>query len=661
MRYERAGASRRPVKNTVMMVQAASVLAANTRLNQRCSARVGRYVARQGTNPRRWVRVPWGITDQSYLNEAAADAGRLQDAINNPSAPGTKDTIADVGRILNDHADDPNYLGAFFAGGGTASVLQTAHVLHAIDGTTDDENVLSPASQQILALYGNALAAAAKNVPSLDPTILGSPPNGDLWSESALFKYGPSGDQWGSKALTIASAAMLDWRTTNPVRPDGDSGSSGGVGLKDPSNAWYASLGLSLDELTYDGNPDPNRLAARLSGIQANDPSIVLMKSLSENPAAARDLFANGTGGADGAHFAHELVNNKWATPGENGNLDDSYWPGQVVAAATGDRISSPAIETESANAAANIFQATAYNYDDDGLQGNTAQLYASLPQNLVDSLAHAAVSYGPDLAAETDRSGAASDKFHTISNDPTGITMVRVGANPMKSMFAALADNPNAAKIFNNGLTDQIAAVAANSSSNPAQAQDLMRQLGDLTGRFSVASQLSGWKQAVANDQAAQASNANDADTAMWFNSIGGFIASVPLGWAEGKIGAKAVTSGDLFKALIWGALPFGTSSGVFPSSSTDNAANHLAAAQPVLFQSQQDLVIPIVKGLLIQHPEWAQQNPAWTMANFDPGNTDSVDALWNIALSRDPTYGLLLGQAKNGFHDGAPTFPDH
>jgi hypothetical protein len=491
------------------------------------------------------VNVPWDITDQSYLNEAAADAGRLQDAINNTTVPGAKDTIADVGRILNDHADDPKYLDAFFAGSGTDSVLQTAHALHAIDGTTNDQHVLSAGSEQILSLYGKALSAATNlDVPSLDLNALGSPPNGDVWSESMLFKYGPTGDQWGSRALTIASGAMLDWRTKNAVRPDGDSGSSGGVGLKDPSNAWYARLGLSLDELTSDGNPDLNRLAARLSGIQDNDPSIVLMKSLSENPMAARDLFANGTGEADGAHFAHELVNNKWATPGENGNLDDSYWPGQVVAAATGDRITSPTIEGELAEAAADIFQATTDNYDNNGLQGNTAQLYASLPQNLVDSLAHAAVSYGPDLAAETDRSGAASDKFHTISNDRTDMTMVAVGANPMKSMLAALADNPDAAKIFNNGLTDQMAAVAANSSSNPDQAQVLMRQLGDLTGRFSVASELSGWKQAVAKDQAAQAANTNDTDTAMWINSVGGFFASVPLGWAEGKIGSKG---GDL------------------------------------------------------------------------------------------------------------------
>ena len=352
------------------------------------------------------IEVPWDITDQQYTVEATGDANRLQAALANPGASGSTDTITQVGALLTDHIDDKTYMQAFFAAGGLSSAQQVARALHTVDGTTNNNQVLSSSSQQILAMYGNALASATMlqargDINSLDVNELKNPPNGDMWSEGMLFKYGPSGDQWDDKALAATSAAMLDWRKSTQVRPDYTAPTGGSAGgFTDPSNAWYASLGLAVDYV--DHNAPPDVLAARLAGIQDNDPSIALMQRLSENAGAARDLL----GGNDDASrgYAHDLVNDKWATPQEfGGAADDSLWPGRVIETATLDRVTSPQIAALSAQAAANVFQAGADNYSDSGLKADEKDLYKGLPPHLSMSLASMATGYLTDLAQNTD------------------------------------------------------------------------------------------------------------------------------------------------------------------------------------------------------------------------------------------------------------------
>jgi hypothetical protein len=207
----------------------------------------------------------------------------------------------------------------------------------------------------------------------------------------------------------------------------------------------------------------------------------------------------------------------------------------------------------------------------------------------------------------------------------------------------------------------------AANASKDPATAQTLMGQFGELRGRTELAATKVKWDQAAALDAVDSGKAGDVADANMWLNAIGGFTASIP----SPPFLVKHVVADQSFgylKALIWGALPIATSSGgLFQAPSTDNAQKVVEAAQPVMFDDQKSLQVPIIEGLLAagkikpppDHPDWSGGAVA---LNTDNDYRD-LQSLWDGQVKGlDPNlYESLYTEAQDGYNRGTTQHRAH
>ncbi|WP_405581135.1 hypothetical protein [Streptomyces sp. NBC_01190] len=595
-----------------------------------------RFVDPNGPHPD-WVTIPWDISKINTTVEAQQEAAELKQAMDNPDDPQSRATIAEVAQSLADHQDDPAYLQAFMAGGGLDQAARAARILHGQDGTHDGV-VLSKDSEKILAEFGQGVAAATTFAQqgriSLPPDYLKKltqPAGGDMWSVGMLFKYGPSGADWDPTVLSSVGGAMLDWRSKQQMRPgysapDFSIGSPGGY--VEDKNAWYKSLGLGVDYLTVGSDA----AAANIPGIDANDPSLALMRRVSENADASRQLLT----GPDGANHAKELVSYTWQTPGPQA-FDDAKWPAAVITAATLDRKDHG---QQSAEAAANVVNAGAAEYT---LEGNRddyqKEQYPAVPADLTHALAQVFAGYVPDFAYSTD--GKNGDGAYAIQPDGDGPFMIHASRDTMRDFLSEVMRNHADGDNVVNAVNAQVALTFARDSDSQ-QAQAYLSNLAELRGEVSVA----GTK--VDYDAAAR-TDADHLNEIKWLNAVGGFVASVPTNNVPA----------DFVKAAIWGGLPIASA-----AFSTGNAATVDTDAQVTVFDDYAQMRVSVVQGLVASgriqpppnHPEWSGGT-----ITFRPGSHDQQDfeGWWTGIAQRDPEveniYKTTMG---NGFDLGAGRF---
>ncbi|NUS17503.1 MAG: hypothetical protein HOY69_39945, partial [Streptomyces sp.] len=340
-----------------------------------------------------WVNVPWDVTQINTSQEGLQEAVLLKKAMDNPKEPWARDVIMNTAQSLADHKDDPAYMQAFMANGGMDQAARAARILHGQDGTHDGV-VLNKESEAALAQFGQGVQAAttmnAQGRITMPPDWekkLTQPADGDMWSVGMLFEYGPPGDQWDAHVLSDVGGAMLDWRQTQEMRPDYSAPefpySAGGyVGDR---KAWYTTLGLKVD-YRDGGGFHPNEM----QGIDANDPSIILMQRVSENADASRLLLT----GPKGADHAAALVSDKWHTPGND--FDDAKFPAAVIRAATLDRQGHP---NESAEAAANLINAGAAEYQKENKKSKNDLAQYPVNKDITQALSTVFQAYVPDFA----------------------------------------------------------------------------------------------------------------------------------------------------------------------------------------------------------------------------------------------------------------------
>lgn len=535
------------------------------------------------------INIPWDMADVNAQSakEAALEAATLKKALDDPKGAGSRDDIEAISRSLADHQDDPTYLAAFANAGGIVDAARVPRALHEEDGTHKDE-VLSKDSQNVVNQYATAvnriltLQSAGKIPPNPDYVkALTNPPNDDMWSVGALFKYGPSGDKWDTKALTAVGSAMLDWRNAHQMRPTYSKGQVSGytyVGpaFVDPDKAWYGSLGLThsyVDENTDDAQ-------RRVMAINSNDPSLALMQRVSENPDASRQLLT----GPDGVRHTQELVNDHWATPGMAAN---SYtWPSAVLRAATSDRQHHP---KESAEAAANIINVGAAKLDSDKKKSDFEKEQYPDDPAVSTALSNIFQSYVPDFAAST----GVSQKTATVNGDGT----ITVGGEASKAFLSEVMKNHDEAGNVIQAINAQISFTSQHGITGDEGTY--LKNLAELRGEVSVAGHANDMDQAALRD-------AEHAKQLMWFNIISSGAAAVPLPEVAG-LGGKWV------QAAIWAAIPYGGAQ--FPSG---EAAKVESDYKDIKFDDSTSMQIPLMQGLVRAgdikapdgHPEWANGN---------------------------------------------------
>ncbi|MGP3973620.1 hypothetical protein ACTWQF_06170 [Streptomyces sp. 8N114] len=570
-----------------------------------------------------WVNIQWDVSQIDTALEGQREAVALLEALNDPDNPQSRTTIEMLSQSLEDHADDPAYLQAFVNNGGLHASAQVAEFLHNQDGT-HGSTVLSSDSQEILANFGLAVQSATSlaeqgkiNVSSTYLEPLTNPPNGNMWSVGMLFQYGPTGDKWDPKVLSTVGGAMLDWRSNQQMRPNYSEPTILGTGYVpggyvEGDNPWYDSLGLDVSYITVGADDAADRIQA----IAANDPSVILMQRVSENPDASRLLLT----GPDGDDHAKVLVDDKWHTPGPQ-SFNEAQWPAAVITAATSDRAGHPA---ESAEAAANVINAGAAEYGDEKDKSDYEKSQYPVPGQITHALAQVFATYVPDFAQSH---GMPSDQAAAPATGADNAGMLIVGHETALNFISVIAQNSGDAGHLVNSVNAQISLTAAHGMDSP-EATTYLNNLAELQGVVTAGADQVGLDAAKLKDEA-------NKTAVLWVDSVGGAITAVPgpdpLGWVQ-----TAITAG----------LP-----AVKESFSTDNAQKYQDESGSKFYDDQSSMRLPLLQGLVISgeieppenHPEWS--NGQITLD--DAADLTDFNSWWQQVAAEQ-------GGTLDGFDDG-------
>lgn len=532
---------------------------------------------------RDWINIPWAVAEIDSSREAQQEVLHLKQAMDNPKDPASRAVIVEVAQSLADHQDDPAYLQAFMAGGGMDQAVRAARVLHGQDGTHGGV-VLDKESEGVLAQFGQGVQAAtslaADGKITLPPdylTKLTQPAKGDMWSVGMLFKYGPPGGQWDAHVLSEVGGAMLEWRGTREMRPDysAPNMSTGGYGgYVQGKNAWYKSLGLDVDYIKV----GPDDAATRIAGIDANDPSLVLMQRVSENANASRQLLT----GPSGAKHAAILVSDTWHTPGPQ-SFDDAQFPAAVIRAATLDRQGHP---KESAEAAANLVNAGGEEYKKEKGKSDYDRSQYPVDKEITRALSVVFQAYVPDFANSTGISqqpaSASQDGRIVLDHQHAEDFLSMIMLNHDEAGNVVQAINAQISLTSQRGLGD-------------ADAQTYLKNLAELRGEVSEAGK-------QVDLDAAALTDAAHAKELLWFNIIASGAAAIP--------NPTSALTPNWIQAAIWAGIPY-----VGSKFSTGNAATVESGSKSIMFDDAASMHLPLMQGLVRSgeiapppgHPEWA------------------------------------------------------
>lgn len=224
--------------------------------------------------------------------DAQAEAQALAAAENNKDPKAALAAIQAIQQDLQDHlkANDTAWLSAFYSQA-APQVAALAATLHKLDAGSNPAQqyanrftVLTQAGQQIMATFGQGLAAADKPKAGLTPQAVQAIANApDAWSAAMLVKYGPPGSSWATN------------ETPNPQNADGVS-----LLALLTSQVYRAqqngTLRIPLGGGYYRYGPqDQQQLAQTLA---SNDPIQVMLQADAQNKNASWQVMGGPNGGA---------------------------------------------------------------------------------------------------------------------------------------------------------------------------------------------------------------------------------------------------------------------------------------------------------------------------------------------------------------------------
>ncbi len=533
----------------------------------------------------------YGVPPDATTSVAGSqDAFLLRLAVSaDPSWPSVRPAIQAVADDADASKDDLDYMKGFYDNGGDRSEALVALTLHSEDGTqmtpgagSDDGTVQPPdvgtvlnkASTDILAKFGDSLAAATKlqtsrQLPDLTETF--TKPQ-DMWSASMLLKYGPDGSDWDPTFLGAMSDAVLHWGADREVMPrfsPPDIGYGVTEFMYNPADPWYAELGLTED---VPGDPDLYQQMAIAQTVADNDPRLAVLARLAQNQTAARDLLS----GSNGAFAAGQLVSKQWQLP--EGYGDNSATPAAVIIEAT-DITGDKDRDLAAAQDAARVFQASVDNYTP---AVEPTYGLGALPPKLANALAKVAGNYAPELADSVENNAADlgftaltnGDGRPTVLTNPTALNVL---------LHSFMSGNPAAAGTFRGLVHADITTVALHGQPSDTATTDILDKLGRLDGSISnVMSDLTYRPAQLADAQAVQDS--------MYVWTIAGLAG--PLIPAEPLLP-------DVVSKLVSMANGGGSAflSYQFP---TDHATNVEITAQNADSKEERYLRVPVAEGLI-------------------------------------------------------------
>lgn len=514
-----------------------------------------------------WQTVPWTITPEMKAQEGQKDALDLAKAAQSDDPKVRQQAARETAWAMEAHADDPEWLQAFFANGGAGVVSAFPRQMLERDGLP-----LSKESEEQLKWYGIGIANATKLQEQGKITL---PANAwdpitkpkDMWSSGMLLSQGPKGDQFGSQFLTTLADSALEWRKNNdPARPPYSAGQVVGTGyvpggyVQDDGD-WWTSLGIDVSYI--DTNAED--AAKGVAQIRANDPLSFILNRTGENPDASRGLLT----GPKGAEHAKQLVDVHWQTPGPVPQ-DDSGPASLVIRSATEDRKNHG---QQSAEAALNVINAGNDMYHQDRNDYDKEQ-YKQLPPALAKGLSFVATAYSDDLGIS---SGVADDS-NAVVKSPDGSYHISTNSTELNGFLHAFMTDPEAAGAFEGGLRAQLTAAAQWQSTHP-NSPNLLEQQGRLLGMVN----------STANDMKWDAADAKDKENAknkVYFDSLTGIVGGIP-GLPDGQ--AMLLVTASSIAAAHGDVL--------FPDDAADNASDE---SQAVTYQNLQGMRLEIAQGLV-------------------------------------------------------------
>ncbi|MFC4912385.1 hypothetical protein [Actinomadura gamaensis] len=250
---------------------------------ERMRTRIHYALAENRANPALLLQGPMVPVPDRFGPREMADLGRMQAIAFGgetlSTGPGPSGLLTDIGQSLREHANDPDYLAAFFGRVPSGSIGKLAHALY----ERHEGTPLTTADKAVLGDIGTALGALSRRQREPVDQALG-PIGSDMPGQALLVRLSAPNVKWSSAVLLDMARVSLRWRQDHPsynvptrTRPDNIPDPNQTVGSAKP--LWWTAWGLN--------GPDDRALAT-------HDPALsVLGRIASQNDtAAARALLA---------------------------------------------------------------------------------------------------------------------------------------------------------------------------------------------------------------------------------------------------------------------------------------------------------------------------------------------------------------------------------
>lgn len=565
-----------------------------------------------------WLQQNVGLTGTGMVNipfsgpaldnaDAHAEAQALAAAENSKDPKAAMAAIQAIQHDLQDHltANDTVWLSAFY-NQAAPQVAALAATLHRLDAGRNPAQqyasrftVLTQAGQQILATFGQGLAAADKSrgpsqglTPQAVQAIANAP---DAWSAAMLVKYGPPGSSWATS------------ETASPQNPDGLSL------LAQLTNHVYADLQNGTLRIPlgggYDryGLPDQQQLAQALAG---NDPIQVMLQADAQNKNASWQVM----GGPNGRALAQMLLNSVHGDlPGLDGRFvqggpdDRGQYPAFFTMVAPGKSIttnysqiilgtpdqatvgsfldaatSAPrgtSIDAKySATAAANIISNVAGPLTDNG------QIQPAYDPAIEKALTNTFLRYLPDIAASSQSPAQVTNAYADpyALGHPWNINVSQANLSTLLQQLSSTPQNYGMLKGIVAAKMGVALGMKLNGISDGTQ-DDPATDLASLYGRFVT-------EEGNLHFSAGQQQDAQNAE----LNSL--------ISFGESEVGSIPVIGPTASKVLTWDQKLQFLGVPQIPQFSTNNAANAIQQGRQEFSDTQLKTMIPLVQGLVQQ-----------------------------------------------------------
>ncbi|MCP2337706.1 hypothetical protein [Actinomadura rupiterrae] len=252
---------------------------------ERMRTRIHYALAENRANPALLLQGPLVPIPERFGPREMADLGRMQ-ALAFSAAPGTSGPsplLTDIARSLRDHADDPDYLAAFFSRVPPGSIGKLPYTLYKHHEGTP----LTVQDKALISDMGTALAALSRRQRQPVDNALG-PIGSDMPGQGLLVRLSAPNVRWSSSILLDLARASLRWRQTHPSYEIHQSsgvlsGEPHSEVVNQPDHPWWQDWGLT----NLVGQP-------RAKALREYDPALNVLGRIAaqHDLAAARELAA---------------------------------------------------------------------------------------------------------------------------------------------------------------------------------------------------------------------------------------------------------------------------------------------------------------------------------------------------------------------------------